>query len=331
MEGGASKAEQLPSFIFPMLARLGEPFESKDHLFEWKWDGFRAVIFRDRDGIRVRSRRDNDLGPRFPELETLMALPPGTAVDGEIVILENGKPSFERVLQRERSRGTSGQSGARISRGTSSTPGIPNASRAVPPTPPNVSPAFFVVFDLLFENYRPRMDQPLLTRRAALEALVHRFPDAKMVFSEGVVGAGLALFEQAVARDFEGVVAKRLNSLYLPGQRTDAWTKFKKSTTVLCVILGYLTDELGSLRSIIVGTDIDGTLTCVGRVGSGFDEHTRRILERMLPQRRREACFVETDLDGIWVEPGIFCKVSYVERTGAGMLRAAVFKELVVG
>lgn len=289
-----------------MLAKLGEPFESKDHLFEWKWDGFRALIFRDREGIRVRSRRDNDLGPRFPELETIQALPPGTAIDGEIVILENGKPSFERVLQRERSRGGASTSW------------------------PDVSPAFFVVFDLLYENYQSRMDQPLVKRRAALEALVQRFPEAKIVFSEGVVGAGLALFEQAVARDFEGVVAKRLNSLYLPGQRTDAWIKFKKSTTVLCVILGYLTDELGSLRSIIVGTDIDGKLTCVGRVGSGFNEQTRRILERMLPQRRRATCFVETDLDGIWVEPGIFCKVSYVERTGAGMLRAAVFKELVV-
>ncbi len=150
-----------------------------------------------------------------------------------------------------------------------------------------------------------------------------------MVFSEGVVGAGLALFEQAVARDFEGVVAKRLNSLYLPGQRTDAWIKFKKSTTVLCVILGYVTDEIGSLRSIIVVTDVDGTLTCVGRVGSGFNEQTRRTLERMLPQRRRETCFVETELTGMWVEPGVFCKVSYVEKTGAGLLRAAVFKELV--
>lgn len=288
-----------------MLARLGEPFESSEHLFEWKWDGFRALIFRDHEGIRVRSRRDNDLFPRFPELATLAALPPGTVVDGEIVVLENGKPSFERVLQRERSR-----SPARV----------PN---------PNVSPAFFVVFDLLYENYHSRMDQPLVDRRAALESLAQRVPEGKMVFSEGVVGAGLALFQQAVSRDFEGVVAKRLSSLYLPGQRTDAWTKIKKGTTILCVILGYMTDELGSLRSIIVGTDIDGTLTCVGRVGSGFNDPTRRILERMLPARRRETCFVETELSGIWVEPGIFCKVGYVEKTGTGLLRAAVFKELV--
>lgn len=296
----------LPSFIDPMLARLGEPFDSDKHLFEWKWDGFRALVFREPAGVRVRSRRNLDLFPRFPDLDFLEVLPPGVIVDGEIIILVDGKPSFERLLQRERTK-----TGDRIEAMARS------------------SPALYVAFDLLYDGGGSILDRPLTERRARLESVLEKSKSDRLLYSEGVVGAGNALFATALEREFEGVVGKRLNSPYLAGQRTDAWIKFKKSTTIYCVILGYQLDETGVVRSLLVGTDVDGKLACVGRVGSGLTEASRRTLTRMLSTRVRPTPVVPTDLDAIYVEPGVFCVVSYVEKTGGGMLRAPVFKELI--
>ncbi|MEZ4651514.1 MAG: hypothetical protein R3E97_22500 [Candidatus Eisenbacteria bacterium] len=79
----------VPTFLPPMLAVLGDaPFDSPDHLFEWKWDGFRALVSRTSEGLTIRSRRDRDLRPRFPDLDFLEALPEGCLLDGEIVALE---------------------------------------------------------------------------------------------------------------------------------------------------------------------------------------------------------------------------------------------------
>jgi len=288
-----------------MLAQLGKPFDSPDHIFEWKWDGFRALAFRDADGYRLRSRNDHDLKKRFPELKFLQELPPGTVVDGEIVVLVDGQPNFEILLGRERSR--SGDA-ARLAK---------------------VTPAIFVAFDLLFQDYTSICQRPLRERRERLEALLATQSADRFVFSEGLVGNGLALFEQAVARDFEGVVGKRLDSLYLLGKRSDAWIKFKKSSTIYCVIIGYLERDDGDLRSVIVATDVEGTLTCVGRVGSGIDASTRRVLLEEFRGIAQTDPAVPTDLEGKWVQPSVFCLVSFVEKTRAGMLRAPVWKERV--
>ena len=83
-----------------MLARPGEPFDSVDHLFEVKWDGMRALAYVDADGYRIVSRHDNDITDRFPELSSLANLPPGTVLDGELVVLRDGKPSFSLLQTR---------------------------------------------------------------------------------------------------------------------------------------------------------------------------------------------------------------------------------------
>ena len=74
-----------------MLARLGDAFDSDEHLFEPKWDGFRALAFVERSGVRVLSRRRNDLTPRYPEVDALRAFPPGTLLDGELVCVRDGR------------------------------------------------------------------------------------------------------------------------------------------------------------------------------------------------------------------------------------------------
>src|SRR4051812_18761947 len=96
-------SKPLPSFIEPMLALLTTPFESKEHFFETKWDGFRALAFIENGEVKLRGRRKTDFTPRFPELlAPLKKLPSGTVLDGEIIQLTAGKPDFHALLVRER-------------------------------------------------------------------------------------------------------------------------------------------------------------------------------------------------------------------------------------
>src|SRR5687768_15377587 len=118
----------LPDFIAPMLARPGEAFDSEGHLFEVKWDGTRALAFIDKDGYRLLNRRRADLTARYPEFEPLCEFPAGTVLDGEVVVLRNGKPDFEAYMVREQAR-------------------TPMKWRTLAQT----MPATYVVFDLLYE------------------------------------------------------------------------------------------------------------------------------------------------------------------------------------
>ena len=128
---------RLPEFVPPMLARIGKPFDSPDHLFEVKWDGTRALTMSESDGFRLRSRKQKDLVPGYPELKCLEVLPAGVLLDGEIVVLEDGRPSFRGLLTREQARNP--ESAMRL------------AQRL---------PATYVVFDLLYQDHRSVMDRP---------------------------------------------------------------------------------------------------------------------------------------------------------------------------
>lgn len=296
----------LPDFVAPMLATLvDEPFDSAQHLFEVKWDGIRALSFVERGGLRALTRNRQDLLPAFPELELLRALPDGTVLDGELVAFEGERPSFARVLERMHVR---------------------TRARAEPAA--RATPAVYVVFDLLYADGRPLLKEPLRTRRARLEELVRDRADPRLVFSEGVVGAGRALFDEMRARALEGCVAKDLDSRYLAGKRTRAWLKIKTTRTVPCLILGWVADARGDLASLIVATEEQGRLVCVGRVGSGLTDALRSELRARCQARARATPFVETEEAGSWVEPGLYCTVSYLERTRNG-LRAPVFVALV--
>jgi bifunctional non-homologous end joining protein LigD len=295
----------LPAFIPPMLATLGEPFSDPSFLFEIKWDGMRTLAYAEGGGYRAHNRKGNDVKGRYPELAAVAALPEGTVVDGELTVMRDGMPSFNGLLQREQARGRHR---------------IAELAAQLPAT--------YIVFDLLYHDGLAIMDEPLTARRAALQALVTEAADARLVFSEGVEDAGEAFFERAVALDLEGVVAKKLNSRYLPGRRTKAWVKFKKQAVIYCVIIGYFL-EGDDLRSLVVATEEEGALRSVGRVGSGLDDVTRARLKELLGPLRRDEPVVPSRAEAVWVEPRVFCTVKYLERTPGGELRAPVFVGLV--
>jgi len=298
---------KLPDFIKPMLAQTGKPFDSPRHLFEIKWDGIRAMAYIDEGVYRLLTRRGHEITSRYPEFFSLAELSPGTVLDGEIVVLdEAGKPDFRAVLTREQARS-------------------PQRFRSLA----KATPATFVVFDLLYLDYRDLMQRPLRERRELLLAnIAPKFSD-RVVLSDGVVGAGTAFFREAVSRDLEGVVAKRLDSRYFPGRRTDAWIKIRKRSTALCAILGYV-PKGDDFESLILAEQQEGELRCVGRVGTGFDAALRDRLNRLLRERETEQPLVRCAEKGKWLEPGMYCQVLYLQRSKDGMLREPVFERLIL-
>jgi bifunctional non-homologous end joining protein LigD len=299
---------RLPAHIEPMLARIGTPFDSGDHLFETKWDGVRAVTYVEGGRHRMHGRRRSDLAARYPELGFLAELPPGLVLDGELVVLAaDGRPDFRAIVGRENASGARAEAAARR------------------------HPVVYVVFDLLYLDGAPLLDRPLRARRQLLEQLTSGLASPRLVLSDGVVGAGLALFAAVRARGLEGIVGKRLDSPYLPGERTDAWQKIKPVQTVHCLILGYEPDGERDFKSLIIATDVDGELRCVGKVGSGLAAGHKAELRQLLFARRVPRPLVEAGLPGVWVEPGLYCTVNYLERTPGGALRAPVFVGLVPG
>jgi DNA ligase D-like protein (predicted ligase) len=285
-----------------MLARLGVPFDSDQHLFEVKWDGIRALAFIEGGAVRIHTRNGNDVTHHYPELECLARLPEGTLLDGEVVVLVDGVPSFEVVL-RTRGRRRHQAGGA--------------------------STAVYCVFDVLYHRFAPTTHVPLVERREPLGELVAA---ANVIESTGVVGTGKAFFSQITERGLEGVVAKRLDSPYAPGKRSDAWTKFKKRVYDQAVVFGYLPKAGDDFKSLVVATHRAGQLTYAGRVGTGFDANLRAQVNALLRAHPAAAPLLDPpeELPEVaWVAPQIYCMVSYVELTAAGVMRAPVFESLI--
>jgi bifunctional non-homologous end joining protein LigD len=193
---------ELPRFVPPMLAKRGTPFDSSEHLFEVKWDGTRVLAFVDGCGYRLVNRHRADVTNRYPELGFLNDLPTGIVLDGEVVVLRQGKPDFGLLLSRNQTRASLK---------------IQSLARTFPAT--------YIVFDLIYHRFESLLALPLWARRQRLELVVRACANPRLVFSEGIIGEGRAFFEAVCAEGLEGVVAKRLDGRYRPGRR--AWIKIK--------------------------------------------------------------------------------------------------------
>jgi ATP-dependent DNA ligase len=195
-------------FIEPMYARLVQSLpQGQEWLYEVKFDGYRCLAGRDSTGVTLWSRRENLFTKQFPDIaRACERLPPGTLVDGEIVALdESGWVSFN-LLQHHRSKAQA---------------------------------LVFYVFDLL--NYRGRsvLTVPLYFRREVLHRIFEDIKPAPIGLSENIEAAPTDLIRVAREFGFEGVVAKRKDSVYESGKRTGAWVKYKVNRGQEFVIGGY--------------------------------------------------------------------------------------------
>jgi bifunctional non-homologous end joining protein LigD len=307
--------EPMPSRVVPMLARSGSlPPEERGWAFEIKWDGVRAIAYSQPGDVRLQSRNLNDITDSYPELGRLnRALSSHSAVlDGEIVAFDGeGRPSFG-ALQRRMHVGSRAQ-----------------ARRLAPSTP-----VTYVIFDLLWLDGHSLTGLPYLQRRERLAEL--RLNGESWQTPEHVIGEGPAVLEATRAQGLEGIVAKRLDSLYEPGVRTRHWLKVKSVGRQEFVIGGWMAGKgkrRDSLGALLLGVfEPSGELRYVGRVGSGFSDSELDLLSRMLaPLQRGSSPFTagpRPPREALFVEPRLVAEVEFNEWTSAGSLRQPTYKGL---
>lgn len=302
----------LPERIAPMLAKAREaPFDSDDHLFEIKWDGTRCVAFvesSDPDSLRLQNRRYFEMRTRYPEFACLAGLPAGTVLDAEIVVLEDGKPNFNRLMQRDH---------------------ISDAKRVAMLA--KRIPATMMAFDLLYDGGKSIMSQPLTERRGRLEKLIAELGNQHVIVPSYVVGAGQRYFAGAEQLGLEGVMAKRLASRYQPGQRSEDWVKVKVATIEPFHIIGFTQREGQRVISALVIAMRQGRRWILkGKVGTGFTEHQRgEFYEALVDAPPLSKPPKDGPADAQWRDTGLICNVRYFEKTVTGQLRGPVFEGLV--
>jgi len=308
--------EPLPERIRPMLARPGElPEDDAGWAYEVKWDGVRALVWLEHgEVLRLESRTGRDITARYPELRGLgRALGARAALlDGEIVALDaEGRPSFERLQGRMHVASDAG-----VRRRMESTP------------------VSFMAFDVLHLDGRSTLARPWSERRALLDEL--ELDGARWKAPRAHRGAGAPFLQATREQGLEGVVAKRVDSPYEPGRRSEAWRKVKNHGRQELVIGGWLPGEgrrRDRIGALLVGYHEDGGLRYAGRVGTGFtDEDLGRLGERLAPLVRDSSPFAgggaPLPRGAVWVEPTLVAEVEFTEWTAAGVIRHPSFKGL---
>jgi ATP-dependent DNA ligase len=254
--------------VEPMLARLAEDLPAGAYIYEPKWDGFRAIVFRGKDDVYVQSRDSRPLDRYFPDLHEVLLerLPPQCVVDGEIVIATDHGLDFDALQLRLH----------------------PAASRVEKLA--KETPASFVAFDVLAVGEKNLMGEPQSARRAALEKLLRKVEPPVYITpvtrDRAIAQDWLTRFEGA---GLDGVIAKPESGTYLPGKR--AMIKVKHARTAECVVAGFRWHKSGKdvVGSLLLGLyDDDGVLQHVG-VTSSFTMAMRKELAKELAPLRRNA------------------------------------------
>jgi bifunctional non-homologous end joining protein LigD len=310
--------EPMPKQLKPMLATLSSrlPSDQDAWAHEIKWDGVRAIAYVEGGHLRLESRNLREITSHYPELRALGPELGSTDIvlDGEIVAFDQGgRPSFERLQSRMHLASES-----QIRRRMADTP------------------VTYLIFDLLYLDGRSLIDRPYAERRERLDALELEGPTWQTPSNHrGEAEALLGLTEE---RGLEGLVAKRLDSRYLPGRRSRAWLKVKNTRSQELVVGGWLPGQgrrAETIGAILVGyhEQVEGErrLRYAGRVGSGFTEAELERLAKLLgPLEIPESPFEgrQPPKQAVFVEARLVAEIAFREWTAARTLRAPVYKGL---
>lgn len=299
----------------PMLAtpavHPGAPPQGPGWLHEVKWDGMRVLTDVHDHTLKLYSRNETDVTVSFPELLPLAGALADACLDGEVVALVDGVPSFAALAERMHVRDPARAAAL--------------AERV---------PVTLMVFDVVRLYGVDLLRRPVEERRASLERLDLGTGPWQVPPS---YDDGAALAAATLEQGLEGVVSKRLGSRYQPGRRSRDWVKAPHRTTDTVVVGGWRaqTGTRGRLASLLVGLpDAEGRLVFAGRVGSGIGGALAADLtERLAPLVRSTPAFDEpvdrVDAVGAtWVEPVLCVDVRHLGRGGSGRLRQPVVRGL---
>ncbi len=311
---------EAPPPLEPMMATLvRDPFDKEGWIFEPKWDGVRTLATCGFKETRLISRRGNDVTETYPELANLdrQLVAVDAIVDGEIVAMEGGRPSFERLQSRINLQNPRD---------------IERAMKQIPVS--------FIAFDILYLDGRSLVKQPIEERKKILEQVVVT-TDLVQV-SPFIESDGISLFDAAKSSNLEGIVAKKLGTPYRPGRRGREWLKVKAVRDADLVVGGWTKGE-GSrsttFGALLVGAYEEDGLRYVGSVGTGFSDKTLDALMPQLQEVQTDECpfvidprklpagnFGKPVKNPVWTEPLLVARVEFRELTSGGRLRAPSFK-----
>lgn len=293
-----------------MLATPGRlPGADQDErwAYETKLDGQRCIVRVFGDGrVELRSRSGEDITLAYPELHALadglIAVP--AVFDGEIIAPDDrGHSDFARLQPRMALTGHPARA-ARLR---------------------HEVPVHLTLFDALFASGEALIGRPYAERRAVLEGLSLHGPHWST--PAAIVGHGERALAATAAEGLEGLVCKRLDSVYRPGVRSPSWIKIRHVHTLDVVIGGWVPGHgrlSGLPGAVLVGVPQDGVLRYVGAVGTGWSDRDRETLGALLAVAASEVCPFATKpqvADAHWVLPRLAGEVRYANRTSAGLLR----------
>ncbi|WP_344424588.1 DNA ligase [Pseudonocardia ailaonensis] len=281
-----------------MLATPGPLPTGPEWVYEVLWDGMRLLAEVTEGELRLRTRGGRDVTATFPELAGLPTIAPDVVLDGEVVLLQDGVPSFGAL-----------------------------AERLHRPVARPRTPVTFMVFDVLRLYGVPLLERPLRERRATLERLETGGVPALQL--SPLYTDGRALLDATVRRGMEGIVAKRREGPYLDGVRSSGWVKVSPRQTQTCLVGGVRAEGRGGrIGALLLGVPDGRGLAYVGRVEAGLEgAPVQRVLGEMLGDLGRDTPpFAErpsrTDAAGVaWCEPVVAVEVAHTGWSAAGRLR----------
>ena len=295
-----------------MLATAGKLPRGGGWAFEFKWDGVRAITYLEDGSVRVRSRSGRDVTSHYPELHGLPATVSADKVvlDGEVVVFNAaGRPDFGELQARMHVQHPR-----------------PDLLQSVP--------ARYLIFDLLVWEGQSVMRVPYADRRGLIESLGLEAAEHVDVSPSYDDVAGEVVLEAARQGGLEGVVAKRLTSIYEPGRRSHSWVKVPLLQTQEVVIGGWQPGEgrrSGGIGSLLLGVPGEQGLVFAGHVGTGFTQaRLAEVAAQLAPLGRASSPFVEVPREHArfahWVEPELVAEVEFRNWTRDGRLRAATWR-----
>lgn len=281
-----------PRGLPPMLATPGEvaDLDDAEWCFETKWDGFRLIAEIASGAMTLRSRAGNLVTERYPGMAVLAEELAGhdVVLDGEAVVFDDHGVANVGLLQAD-------------------------AARAV-----------FIAFDVLYLDGTSLIRKRYSDRRRVLEAIAANAPSLRV--PPRLDGSGAEALRYSQEHGLEGVVAKRKDSVYLPGKRGHSWVKQRNWRTQRVLIGGWRRSDARDFKSLLVGIRHDGRLYYVGRVGTGFSEPVMRELAKKLGKLERKTTPFDNDLtaeeheDAVWVTPKLGGTVRFMNWTETGRL-----------
>ncbi|MDZ4230286.1 MAG: DNA ligase D, partial [Dehalococcoidales bacterium] len=309
-----ARPSPFPPAVTPMLAGLAEgPFSHPGWIFEPKLDGYRVIsLIRDRS-VTLLSRRGNNVTRQYAALVPDLSRQPASELilDGEVIAMdEKGRQCFQCLQNYLISlRGTEGQ-------------------------PSGQFPLIYYVFDVLYLDGYDLRGITLRSRKEMLRGILRPGDQVRLI--DYFQGEGETVYEAAVKNGLEGVIAKKIDSVYESGKRSPNWLKVKAMLSDEFIIGGYSVAPGGrtqSFSSLLLGYfGYDGKLMFAGHVGSGFNEETLSELKNRLDAIRVDDCqFSEVphlNAPTTWVRPELVAEVKFSEWTQEGRLRIPVFVRL---